>query len=66
MLAKTLAMKLLEHPDADVMMTDQIDPEDYDYIRVVKYYEDPGRFHLKTAPSVKTGKKKLARVGVVS
>ena len=66
MLAKMLAIKLLEHPDADVMMTDQIDPEDYDYIRVVKYYEDPGRFHLKTAPSVKTGKKKLARVGVVS
>jgi hypothetical protein len=44
--ARQLAEKLMEHPDADVMVIDPDDTSDFDYIGEIAYYGESDRFHL--------------------
>lgn len=47
MRAIDLARKLLEHPDADVMVADGNErPIDFDFVRSAKYFKESDRFHL--------------------
>ena len=48
MIASELAARLMEHPNADVMMVDPDDPTDFDFVNVVVYFEEHDRFHFQT------------------
>mgnify|MGYP001571288966 CR=1 FL=1 len=48
MIAKVLAKRLLEYPDADVMIPNIEDPTDFDFVSACEYFQESDRFHLKT------------------
>ena len=52
MKAADLAARLMKHPEADVMVLDPHDVEDYDFLNAIVYYEESDRFHLLTSCSL--------------